>query len=297
MTNTNKNILIGLPASGKTTFIAALGYVVNSGEVPESLELRHMEDDIRHLSSIGDSWAAFEPVARTNTGSQKMISFQLAERAQEEVTEVFLPDMSGEKFRDQLVERQWESEYADMVEQASGVLLMVSSRDVSEPQTIIQANAIVMKMEEEEEGEEEGDYFTKPTKWDESKAPTAVQLVELLQFILDARSRRPPLRVSVIVSAWDTQENMDKAVACTPTEWLSKRLSLLDQFLRANSQEIEFKVFGISAQGGDYDQPQDMERMENQSRPAQRVRVYEEADSQPSHDITQPIRWLMGVSP
>ena len=300
MPTTSKNLLIGLPASGKTTFIAALGYIVGSDEVPESLELRRLKDDTRYLSSISDNWAEFKSVDRTSTSIQEIISLQLAEPGQEEIIEVFFPDIGGEKFQEQLTDRQWESSYAELVEEASGILLMVSSTKVIDPQTIFQANASMADMDTDETDEDETAYFEKQEEkeWDGSKAPTAVELVELLQFILDAQTRNAPLRVSVVISAWDTQEKMSDVVRCPPSQWLRQRLSLLDQFLRANSQAIEFKVFGISAQGGDYNQPREVEQMQNQSRPAHRVRVYEGDAAQPSHDITRPIRWLMGnVSP
>ncbi len=76
--------------------------------------------------------------------------------------------------------------------------------------------------------------------------PVDVRAVDLLQELVEERSTRLPL--AVIVSAWDRTVG-----AATPTNWLAKQLPLLEQFLACNSGQLPHAVFGVSAQGADFD--------------------------------------------
>lgn len=292
MSSISKNLLVGLPESGKTTFIAALGYVVGTREVPEALELRELSDDTQYLSTISDEWSEFKPMTRTQTSFSTMISMKLAEPGSDIVTELSLPDVSGEKFQQQWRDRQWDDAYAQLVEEATGLLLLVHCDKVVEPKTIREAHIAVNRLkvveDEEDDGEEEEEYVP----WEAAKAPTGVQLVDLLQFVMDARPNHSPLRLGVIVSAWDIIEKMPPGMGCdTPEAWLKKRIPLLEQFLRANQDDFEWKVFGVSAQGVNLADSDDVKRSQRESRPARRVIVHDGKER--THDITQPIRWMM----
>jgi hypothetical protein len=52
--------------------------------------------------------------------------------------------------------------------------------------------------------------------------------------------------IAVVIAAWDEAAQLNLA----PPAWLNWRTPLLDQRLRANEEEVPFKVFGVSAQGG-----------------------------------------------
>ena len=82
--------------------------------------------------------------------------------------------------------------------------------------------------------------------WHPSDTSTQVELVELLQFVLLLRDSIGRLPVAGIISAWDLIRG-----AVPPAEWFADRLPLLSQFLQANSEDVPFQVYGISAQGGD----------------------------------------------
>jgi len=88
---------------------------------------------------------------------------------------------------------------------------------------------------------------SEPVSWAPSRMPVDVRAVDLLQELLEERSTRLPL--VVIVSAWD------RADGTTPADWLAEQLPLLEQFLACNSEQLPHAVFGVSAQGGDFDAP------------------------------------------
>jgi len=75
--------------------------------------------------------------------------------------------------------------------------------------------------------------------------PADARAADLLQALLDERSERLP--IAIIVSAWDRVRGHE-----SPQEWLSERVTLLDQFLASNGDRLPSAVFGVSAQGGDF---------------------------------------------
>ena len=96
------------------------------------------------------------------------------------------------------------------------------------------------------------DLANEPVSWAPSRMPVDVRAVDLLQELLEERSTRLP--VVIVISAWD------RAHDTTPTDWLAKQLPLLEQFLACNSGQLPHAVFGVSAQGADFDEPTDARR-------------------------------------
>ena len=145
--------------------------------------------------------------------------------------------------------------------------------------------AKAMGVEMEVEGEE--------VEWQPALAPTQVQLVDILQMLqcrpLDVGSRR----VSVMLSAWDKVEEE----GARPEEFLETRLPLLAQYLRQPSNGWTARVFGVSAQGGDYDDASgagaqaSAEALRNLETASERIMLVD-GDSV-GHDLTEPIAWLI----
>ena len=97
-----KVLVVGLPQTGKTTFLAALWDIVGSGEVAGSLKLEKLGGDQQHLNDIRDLWADCNKVARTRTANERVVSMSLRDVRTNTTSEVVFSDMSGESF-----ERQW----------------------------------------------------------------------------------------------------------------------------------------------------------------------------------------------
>jgi hypothetical protein len=287
-----KQLVLGLPGSGKTTFLAALWYLVVWGEVATALRLDRLHGNREHLNRIANDWLSCRPVERTPVGAETIVSMQLVttDRGDDGPggaagAEVFFPDMSGELFNLQWKERRCSREYYRLVREASGVLLFVHPNTVIEPVRIDEVAGIV---EELTAGQGPGPVDDAPPRpWDPDRAPTQVKLVELLQFLVREPFALPRARVAVIVSAWDLVGD-DAA----PTGWLAARLPLLDQYLRGNEERFSVRVYGVSAQGGDLGR--DTERLLRETAPARRIGVVGE-ENRP-HDLTAPVRWLMGRS-
>ena len=70
-------------------------------------------------------------------------------------------------------------------------------------------------------------------------------------------------------------------------------MGLLAQYVRANPAQYEVEVFGMSAQGFDYEKDDAAERLAELSEPAERVRILRGSSTEERRDITEPIQWLL----
>jgi len=294
-------LAIGLPEAGKTTFLAALWHVSEREEVPGSLRLEKISDNAKHLNSIKDDWLSFTKVVRTVPGQEQYATLWLRDEAGT-IGEVVFPDLSGESFQGAWKERHWTNEYDQLVASAEALLLFVHPDTLKEPYTIAEMQKIAeaafpepaVEAPMREAALDEDDVDKEPPKtteeWDPEKAPTQVQLVELLQFVDQRNKAKRPLRVAVIVSAWDLEKN-DYPGETGARTWLETRTSYLDQYLKSNFEQFTVRVYGVSAQGGDL--KADRELLMNFEKAADRILI-EGPDCRP-HDISEPVRWCLGL--
>lgn len=281
----NQFVMIGLPATGKTSFLAALWYLVQHGEVEHRLTIERMEGDSKHLNQISNSWASFEVVPRTPTGTERTVSMILNDTADKKTITLTFPDLSGESFMSQWVDRHFTANYDEFLRESVGGVLFISPLNYHKPVRI--ASAIPLLKEMGAAGQSNGgNDDDAPIPWDPIQAPTQVQLVELLQFIAGREYFKPPFRLALVVSAWDDVLKVRKT---SPAKWLIEEMPFLSQFLESNRRLFDFNVYGISAQGGDYNKDvNDLTAMN----PSERILI--EGDGVKNvHDLTELLTWLM----
>ena len=277
-------LLAGLPASGKSTFIAALWYVVkNPDSCPGCLALDVLGGDKEYLNALTAHWLCCSDLHRTNP-----------ERAADDLLELStpsgdrfglsLPDHRGENFMKVWTDRNWQEEFTVAARAASGLLLFVRGDDIIQPISIraVGGNGTP---EDEDVGEEEVE--AKP--FDPREVPTQVVLVDMLQLAVRVRLGRP-LRTAVMVTARDALNPVERDLPVA--DFVGRELPLLSQYLAANPVDHPAKMWSISAQGGDYER--DGKELAEKGEPASRIEVVEE-DAQCSHDITNPIKWLLAT--
>jgi len=243
-------VLIGLPSTGKTSFLAALWYMVNQSTVDCKLILDRVDGSVKHLNDLRDAWLACKPVPRTLVETEKVVSMALKYRATSRPVGLTFPDLSGESFRLQWTDRQFSSSYDNRLRQSCGAILFVHPETVVKPHRIDTVNNLMVALEDGDETEAGGPEIAaaRESNWESDLAPTQVQLVELLQFVAGRDYFRPPFRVAIVVSAWDLLATLH----LTPKNWLSSQLPLLQQFLDCNKNLFEVAFYGVSAQGGRY---------------------------------------------
>jgi hypothetical protein len=279
-------MMIGLPSTGKTTFLAALWYVVNNtDEVPGALMLRRLKGDQEHLNRIRDKWLQYLEVDRTNKSSEKTVAMELGENGGTSTSEVYFPDVSGEEFRLQVEERHCHKDYLTRLESSAGALFFVNVGAIKRPTRIDEVNQLAQVLSEKSSPVESDNKDV--VLWSVELASLQAKLVELLQFMSRADLQKP-FPVAIIFSAWDL---VPKSVKL-PESYLKRTLPLLDQYLHSNSHLFRTKCFGVSAQGIRLDNPKTRDKFAAETiTPASRIKV--KYDGNDSCDITIPIKWLM----
>lgn len=279
-------VVMGLPGSGKTTFLAALWHLVSERELPCKLTYVSLQSgNVEHLHEIASLWRAARKQERTAQGGDKLVSMILRAEGGPPQTVTF-PDVAGEAFTQMWGLRECDEVVAGWLRQP-GVLLFVHADKVTAPRWVSEEAQLSRDLGIlNEAGAEE------PVDWSPALAPTQVQLVDLLQSMQDEPLDVGPRRLAIILSAWDKAEGR----GLPPEEYLAKRMPLLHQFLQHGLPSTwELRIYGVSAQGGDYDDDgrtlQSAEDLRDMDVPSERVSVV--YGGVRSKDLTDPLIWLL----
>ena len=281
-------LLIGLPSTGKTTFLAALWYAIQQRQSPTALVLKKLDGESKYLNEIRDAWLAYKPVGRTQFDTEKFVSMWLKRSDSDEEVHLTFPDVSGESFKQQWVSRQITVSYDKCLRSANGGILFIHPNSVTLPLRIAEVDDLASLIDDAVAEEVASSPTAAPpsTPWDKEKSPTQVQLVELLQFLIRRPHFKPPFRFAIAISAWD----LVAASNVSPEDWIAKQLPLFSQFLSSNRKLFEATFYGVSAQGGEY-QADDVVALQSKN-PARRIEVVGKSIKN-RHDITEPLLWLM----
>ena len=303
-------VIVGLPGSGKTTFLAALWHLVESGEETCRLQLSSYEGDLAYLNRIAEAWRTFQPVPRTSQTGDVDVSIKLIDRETGAKASAFFPDLAGETFDTQVELRRCRPELIERVAHDNGMLLFVSADVKGNALSIVEFNAMMPDAGEGLEGRRTGDEqpsalsdtesppgaagFDRgtpahsPPEWEPKLVPPQVRVVQLLSDMLRTPFAPRRRQLAVLVSAWDLVEGM----GLQPSAWLSAHMPLVDQFLRTNGESFEHRVYGISAQGLSLADSAAVGRAAKLV-PSRRILIVE-PDGE-GHDLTSPLVWLMSA--
>lgn len=285
-----KRILIaGLPSSGKSTYVGLLFTAIEARV--GSLRLKGFQGDLQYVNALADRLARCEEATRTDVDRADGFS---AELDTVDGSEFFLglPDYSGETWKTALEAHGWSEAIDAAVRDSSGLCLFVKVGAIDNDGTIADARRLTESLNGDwarpidgpVDGVEEQNspQDISPPR---STASTQISLVALLQVLLDRRGQ-DTCRLSVVISAFDLAGDI------TPANWISMNLPLLDQFLRANSPELLTRVFGVSAQGGKFNDSDS--KVELLGREVLDRAFACDADGH-SVDVDTPILWASGM--
>lgn len=270
-----KCFIMGLPEAGKTTYLAALWYVLKNSR-NNKLTVKKYTGDLSYLTKISAKWVNTEEIERTKpTYEQKSIVLTL-ENDKKDIISLSFPDLSGESFQLQYEKRETEKELAKFVKESEGILLFINPENIKEPFLISEIPKSAWANGEDENME-------CATRNPKETDPTQVILVELLQFVMYMRNENL-INVGIIISAWDLVRNYK-----TPEDFIKNRLPLLWQYIFSNSKYLKVSLYGISAQGGSFDNRDELLKNEN---PCERIIVVDNT-GKISNDITLPLSMVV----
>ncbi|WP_368734935.1 hypothetical protein [Pantoea sp. GbtcB22] len=285
--NTNF-IIMGLPASGKTTFLAALWHLVEADEKECRLKLDGCDGDYTYLNLIAEAWLTFKPVPRTSQIGDEDVIIPLKDNVTGVSGQAFFPDLAGETFDRQVEDRVCKPEFIEALTNKRGILFFINADVKEDALTITELNARIPpeKTQTSEASAEEAELVVSPREWAPQDLPAQVKIVQLLSDMI-----RPPFvplkrRIAIMISAWDLVRDMQMA----PADWLAKHMPLVAQFLRANKSFFESQIYGVSAQGVSLKDHTAVNDVAQRS-PSQRIQIVGPLSE--GHDLTEPLVWLM----
>ena len=288
----NKNfVIMGLPASGKTTFLAALWHLVEADEVACRLKLDRYEGDLAYLNKIAEAWRTFQKVPRTSQIGDQDVAVHLVDSEDGGQASAFFPDLAGETFDQQVEARRCRPTLVDGIAEDDGVLFFISADRKEDDLSIVELNRrLPMEALQGERPQQAAQRAApegaKSLEWNPKSIPAQVRIVQILSDLLRAPFETKRRRLAIIISAWDLADGL----GLTPAAWLDAHMPLLAQFLSTNSEAFDHLVFGVSAQGVRLDDVAAVDRAASLT-PSRRIRVVSPEGE--GHDLTLPLIWLI----
>ena len=280
MTKKNTKIIFcGLPDSGKTTFLGALSYLVEQNKESNALKCTGLKEQRHFFNNLADTWVSCEPMHRTKVDSKNSIEMTLSGGGIQ--FDIEMPDLSGETWGSIWSEHEISSELSDFIANCNSIVFFIHADQILTPMSISEENSML-------QSQEEGEMLSRDLEeWDSSKhASTQAVSVDLL-IKLSSLMEFSQKKVVIILSAWDKVNE-----GITPIDFVRVQLPLLHQYLSAKFDYINFKVFGVSAQGGCLEKEEQRLSLSNIDEPTERIRVSEDGRTH-HNDLTKILSWLI----
>jgi hypothetical protein len=273
MSATKTVAMLGLPRTGKSTYIGALWLLVQSVLEPDLTEV-NVFGDRTHIDELAQRVALGKEIERTPVDTDEGFQVEIAIEDRGSVL-LDIPDLSGEAAREIVEDRKWRATLVDTLRQAEGLLLFVHPDKIDPPTPV--NFGIAAAVDEKDQSPDDSDF-------DSEDACTAAKLVELLENVFELRSDAWPIPVAVIASAWDRVHGNPH-----PPQWLEERLPGVHGVLDANPGVVDAAVFGVSALGGHI--PDGVEKLMEKGEAAQRLFAYGPDGSEAK--LYDPLSWLL----
>lgn len=269
-------VFAGLPHTGKSTYLGLLNLALTKHQRVK-LQLGSYKDDREYLNDLSKTLFDCEEPERTEVGQRRGLALSLKLEGESHWIEI--PDLSGEVWEDVLSDRSLPPDVERAVVSASGICIFVHAGEFKIDPTLAQVANDMTKLGIPPGGD--NNAFASPTPIGQ------VALIDLLQVLGEQFAPRGEgRRVSILLSAFDT------AGAKSPEEWVEQCAPLLNQYLRSNPNRPPVRLYGLSAQGGDYQNPDSREKLKAQD-PLERSYMIGQ-DAAPC-ELDEPIRWALGL--
>lgn len=228
-----KCLIAGLPNAGKTTYIGALAYLLQNPNKNQAWSLAEMPEDMSYLNKLSNPWLSLRPVDRTTRGSAFNIDLHLKSK-DGKTLQLSMPDIAGEDFSSII---QMQSEVIKgWTQKPDSLLLFIKDLPV--------------EVLAEDFNDDEIKKNDKLPTFELSHMSPAIQNLLILRELHNMYQWK---KVAIGFSAWDLQDGSGQ----NPREYLASRSPFLNNFIHHFFPDAF--IFGVSAQGIDYDNIDDME--------------------------------------
>lgn len=275
-------VILGGPDSGKTNYIGPLWLALDRGN--GALHAAEQPPDITFVLSVADHIFQGSFAPRTELSDIRR-DFEVVVAATKggPKSKVIVPDISGELWRNAVLDNEISSEWMDELKQADAALLFIrvdSDQDVR-PLDWVTARELLEKAGNDKD----------------QGLPTQVMLCELIHFLEDSLAKREDgglPRLSVVVAAWD-RVDPDKFIQ-GPVAYLEREYPLVAGRI-ADLTTLDVKVFGLSSLGGDLKNDHEYRKTFLDAGPIGQgwTAMHDGEKWQKIFDITIPIEWAVGL--
>ncbi|AVV80801.1 TRAFAC clade GTPase domain-containing protein [Leptospira santarosai] len=123
---------VGLPNSGKTTFLAALWHLVAAGEVDSNLKLDRLVGDNKYLNEVVEHWRRCQKVPRTSQLAENEMLIHFHQEKRDRKIALGFSDLSGEAFDSQVSKRKINNSYIEKLNKEGGILYFITADKVED---------------------------------------------------------------------------------------------------------------------------------------------------------------------
>ena len=267
--------LIGMPQTGKSTFLGALWALVQS-PIEQSVSEASFNGDRSYIQRLAEQVARGEEIDRTGVDTNEGMAVELLFESLGSA-DVLIPDTSGESLRVLVEQHLWHPRLRAACEEATAIALFVHPARLRVPQPI----SLLAGLDGVEEAAADAPEAVAFDVHDH--AATAAELIDVFENVTELCRGRWPIRIVVIISAWDRVDGDP-----TPHEWLRTRLPGVLATIESNPDIAALEVFGVSAQGGPLEG-----RDELLARGEICDRVYARDRTGQAVSLVAPVRWAI----
>lgn len=252
--------MVGMPSGGKTSYIARLcsQLLMSGGDMMYHLSDKKLPGGYEYIKDPLEKIQSFQNSMRTIENVHYDTTWPLVNEKGEEISLV-IPDLSGEHYRKLVEDRYIEKNIYDGLQEADEILFFLNPETMEKEERLKWGEISAASMIGESMNVEKEDSFD--TKVSEPEKATQSQVVELLQILLYYAKKK--MTVKFVISAWDRVEKKQEGNKITPEEYLKNKFPLLYQCIIANTERMEYEIFGVSALGAEYDDEEEMKELEN----------------------------------
>lgn len=284
--NTKRYYMMGIPESGKTTFLVAFTFMLEDQTEGTRLHLNPSEPPegmTKEFKEEMDHWGKFEPLTHTRVGQIHKMKYTLYDEKEERYI-LEIPDRYGEIFSNIVLNRYIEDETREEWLAADKILFFVNLKRMNIGS---QEELLTELPQEMQQLLKNGKESLEKKKNADKKfiLPDQFMLVELLQMLQEIRKNGTFIKF--IISAWDSLnlQSIDYEKQL-PEIIFEKYLPFVYQFLKSNSNSIKAEFWGVSAQGSDLLDKEEIKKMSQALDSMERVIVVD-SKGEVSHDLSK----------
>ena len=264
--------MAGLPSAGKSTYITALWAVEKDGQSGHQLTCDGLPSESSYIDGMRENWMVMKEVRRTSFAEPMEIVLPMKDSVKGTKLNLSLPDFRGEIFQN-LLDNTVSEDVEEWCEKSSGILFMVNLGNSSPEEFQYNVNAntnpkvgldkVVMRS---------------------SDISIVIRNVLLLKYLWGVMGDVP---IAVCFSSWDLK---DCAEGKDVSVWIRENHPCLYNYVQAHFKN--FRFYGLSAQGADYDELDDEsgDALAEKTTLKQRAYIYTD---HVSYDITEPIAFII----